>query len=95
MTMAAVIATAAKKITINSQQQAAVEEAAITSVAEEPKNLSGPPSFWRGLVRPINACARGLLNESFLSDTFAGREGQTPLFKGPAYAVPALAKNTL
>jgi hypothetical protein len=34
-----------------------------------------------------------VLNESFLSDAFAGREGQTPPFKGRAHATPALCKN--
>ncbi len=28
-------------------------------------------------------------------NSFAGREGQTPLFEGRAHAAPALAKNTL
>jgi hypothetical protein len=36
-----------------------------------------------------------VLNESFLSYAFAGREGQTLPFKGRAHAVPALGKNTL
>ncbi len=36
-----------------------------------------------------------VLNESFLSDAFAGREGQTPPFKGRAHAAPALCKTTL
>jgi hypothetical protein len=36
-----------------------------------------------------------VLHESFLSDAFAGREGQTPPFKGRAHAALALAKNTL
>ena len=36
-----------------------------------------------------------VLNESFLSDAFAGREGQTPPFIGRAHTAPALAKNTL
>jgi hypothetical protein len=36
-----------------------------------------------------------VLNESFLSDVFARREGQTPPFIGRAQAAPALAKNTL
>ncbi len=35
------------------------------------------------------------VNESFLSDAFAGREGQTPPFKGRAHAAPALCKTTL
>jgi hypothetical protein len=36
-----------------------------------------------------------LKNESFLSDAFAGREGQTLPFKGRAHAAPALCKTTL
>ncbi len=36
-----------------------------------------------------------VLYESFLSDAFAGREGQAPPFKGRAYAAPALCKTTL
>ncbi len=36
-----------------------------------------------------------ILNESFLSDAFAGREGQTLPFKGRAHAAPALCKTTL
>jgi hypothetical protein len=36
-----------------------------------------------------------VLNESFLSDAFAGREGKTPPFKGRAQAAPALCKTTL
>ncbi len=36
-----------------------------------------------------------VLNESFLSDAFAGRGGQTPPFKGWAHAAPALCKTTL
>jgi hypothetical protein len=36
-----------------------------------------------------------VLNESFLSDAFAGREGQIPPFKGQVHAAPALCKNTL
>jgi hypothetical protein len=36
-----------------------------------------------------------VLNESFLSDAFAGREGQTPPFEGRAHAAPALCKTTL
>ncbi len=63
--------------------------------AEITKTLSGPPSFWHGLVCPINACAHGLLNESFLSDVFTGREGQTLPFKGRAHAEPTHAKIAL
>ncbi len=46
------------------------------------------------LVRSIYACAHGgmLLNESFLSDALAGREGQTPPFKGRVHAAPTLCK---
>jgi hypothetical protein len=36
-----------------------------------------------------------VLHEYFLSDAFAGREGQTPPFEGRVHAAPALAKNTL
>ncbi len=35
-----------------------------------------------------------VLNESFLSDAFARREGQTPPFKGWAHAAPTLCKTT-
>jgi hypothetical protein len=49
----------------------------------------------------VGWCARSMcvpvavLNESFLSDAFAGREGQTLPFKGRAHAAPALCKTTL
>ncbi len=49
----------------------------------------------------VGWCARSMhapvavLNESFLSDAFARREGQTPPFKGRVHAAPALCKNTL
>ena len=36
-----------------------------------------------------------VLHEFFLTDAFAGREGQTPPFEGRAHAAPALAKITL
>jgi hypothetical protein len=36
-----------------------------------------------------------VLNESFLSGAFAGKEGQTPPFKGREHAAPALCKTTL
>jgi hypothetical protein len=36
-----------------------------------------------------------VLNESFLSDAFAGREGQTSPLKGRAHAAPTLCKTTL
>jgi hypothetical protein len=36
-----------------------------------------------------------VLNETFLSDAFAGMEGQTPPFKEQAHAAPALCKTTL
>ena len=36
-----------------------------------------------------------VLHESFLTDAFAGREGQTTLFIGRAHAAPAFATTTL
>jgi hypothetical protein len=59
-------------------------------------------SIWTTIfLVQVGWCAQSMhaplavLNESFLSDAFAGREGQTPPFKGQAHAAPALCKTTL
>jgi hypothetical protein len=52
-----------------------------------------------GIAKEIPSCPWcepvAVLNESFLSDAFAGREGQTPPFKGRAHAAPILCETTL
>ncbi len=62
--------------------------------------LSTIPYHWIGTMGRCQVwCTRSMLapvlNVSFLTDAFAGREGQTPPFIGQAHAAPALAKNTL
>jgi hypothetical protein len=54
-------------------------------------------SIWPTIfLARVGWCAQSMrapvavLNESFLSDAFAGREGQTPPFKGRAHAAPTL-----
>jgi hypothetical protein len=63
---------------------------------QNPKSTASQPR-----VSIVGWCAQSMcvpvavLNESFLSDAFAGRVGQTPPFKGQAHAAPALCKTTL